>query len=247
VVVTEANTQVNFTATGFGGYIYTGNANAAYLTVGTQRYPLVATYGIATNKNNCQFYSGGNQQNFTLVFEPIPKTDVLSLTWDNWLWNNIWLIDPPKPVAASGLNIPKTKGIMRIDDTFSRFDSKYKTSMTAAERTKWKTDKIHPLTSGMKIFFGKEIYKDEKCHFVTILYRMKDDDYSSATEYLVSYDSAGNIVANALVGRIEDGGYTSELTVEGDRFQYIEGDFTYYYKITPDLHFKSVEKEEFYK
>jgi hypothetical protein len=106
VIVTANNTQINFSWTNLTGYnyVYIDNNKPAFLTVNGKKYPLTAYYGICSDKDlSYKYYniSKNTTMDFTLVFEKIPETNVLSLTWDDWLWNNIWLIDPPKAAVAT--------------------------------------------------------------------------------------------------------------------------------------------------
>jgi hypothetical protein len=239
VVVTQKNTQVNFTCKS-GMYIYVGSFANTYISSGNINYALTAAYGIATDKRQYSLYSGGSEQNFTLVFEPIKLSETIDVIFDNWKWTGVRLLE------QESLKIPKINSVMNDVENLAKFDAKYKTQMSAAERTKYQITKIQELNPDTKIFFGKEIYKDDKCRFVTLLYRMEDETESMLIEYLVSYDSKGNYVDALMIGNMSGGGdFPSIATIEDDRLYHSEYGSIYYHKITNDLHFIQIEKEDY--
>jgi hypothetical protein len=95
VVITEKNTQVNFTYTGsYVGDIYVGDFASTHILANGKRYPLTAACGIATNRNLREFYAGGAQQDFTLVFEPLPESvETIDILFDDWTWKNVSLLE----------------------------------------------------------------------------------------------------------------------------------------------------------
>ena len=107
VVITEENTQVTFTYTNSRGYqaLYVdNNMGGIFLTANGKEYPLTAYYYIAGNitlaiKN--YGINGGATADFTLVFEKIPETtNVLNINFGDLTWNNVWLVEPPKPAVT---------------------------------------------------------------------------------------------------------------------------------------------------
>jgi len=152
VVITEENTQVNFYYKG-NYIIYTGDVNNVYISAGGKRYDFLTSYGIPTHKSN---YCYGSEHTFTLVFDKIPEnTASINLQFDDWSFTGVTLREP------ESINIPKTGSVMSDYDKLPKFDAKYKTPLTAAEIASWQLNKAEPVVAPMKVFFGKEIYKDD--------------------------------------------------------------------------------------
>jgi hypothetical protein len=107
VIVTEKNTQVNFTFHS-GMYIYVSSFNNTWISVGGSKYQLTAAYGIANRQEECQFYAGGSQQDFTLVFDKIPETtEILDVLFDGWKWTGVRLLEPKAPAQAATFTLTK--------------------------------------------------------------------------------------------------------------------------------------------
>ncbi|MDR1170391.1 MAG: hypothetical protein LBK97_06115 [Prevotellaceae bacterium] len=245
VVITERNTQVNFTYTGsYVGNIYVDDFASIHILAGGKRYPLTAAFGIATNKHQREFYAGGSQQDFTLVFEPLPKpSETIDILFDDWIWKNVRLLDPV------GLNIPETRGILSLDDSYDRHDNRRR--ITAMERNDLKinaikNDNFDTKWTNSQLSAGKTIYKGKEGSLQTILFIEKEQ---AVNEFLVSYNPEGNPVDCISIASISAyGGDRGEGLVQGNTvtaYAGYEGIVTYnVYHITPELKFEFISKED---
>lgn len=149
------------------------------------------------------------------------------------------------------VNIPKTRGIMSLDDAYDQHDNRK--LISSADRASLKIDNIR--YSGFdnkwpnnKLSAGKIIYSGELGLIATIFHIEKDH---ASTEFLVSYDTQGNLVDCISIAYVSTyGGDRGEGTIEGDKvtacFYFSEGGqsgTTYIeYKITPELKFIKIKE-----
>lgn len=144
------------------------------------------------------------------------------------------------------LKIPKTRGVMSLDDSYDKYETKKR--MTTVEQTSLKA-KIKKLPSSAvfedegQLVKGASIYNGPFGRLETILSVI--EDYGTA-EYLLSYDTYGKLIDCIRIALITTyGGDRGEGFVEGDivtLYSSAEGSsFSAKYKIEPTLKFTQLQ------
>lgn len=225
-------------------YFYLPDVNEYYITAGGNTYALLDYMGTTPRKGDTSV-PYNQQGRYSLIFEPLPT--------------NIVAFDIPAEgisgiTISNVINIPPTKGVFQSLD--ENFDTYYKhPRMTAADRTRYKInsikhENISPQLPNSQLAKGKAIYKCDKGRLETFLVVVTDQVTS---EYLVSYDKAGNVIDCIGIGDISayggDRGYAefvgNTVTVYSSyptEDENDSGESVTTYIINPELRFVRLKK-----
>lgn len=256
------------------GTIWISNTDASYIELNGKKYRLLEFAGIGRRQGDVTV-NRNHTGNFSITLEKIPNdTEVFDLYFDTWNFSGVRMapassvekstqtpaptpapaVTPTKPStttntasSTSGLNIPKTKGLMSLDDAYFEYDNRKR--ITATERTALKINLIKTKIFDIKwpntkLAKGKLIYKGASGTLQTIFHIEKEH---SATEFLVSYDANGNVVDCISIGFIHAyGGDRGQTTIQGNEilacFSAEGVDVYRKYTITPKLRFTLVKE-----
>lgn len=220
-------------------YFYLNNVNDYCITSGGKTYALIDYMGTTLRKGDISV-PYNQQGRFSLIFEPLPTSVA---TFDI----------PAEGISgitiSNVINIPATKGMFQSLD--ENYDAYYKQPrMTATDRSRYKINNIkHQDLSAQlpnsQLAKGKSIYKCDKGRLETFLVVVTDQVTS---EYLVSYDKAGNVIDCICIGVISayggDRGYAdisgNTVTVYSSyptEDENDSGELVTRYRINPDLRF----------
>ena len=247
------------------GSVWLSNLETTYIEIGGRKYNLLEFAGIGKSSGEVSIRQNG-VINYSLTFEKIPdNTESFNLYHDGWDFFNVRLVPASSVVKSTattsstgqkatssgttsgGINIPKTKGVMSMDDAFNAYDNRRR--ITATERTALKINYIkggdfNSKWLNSKLSKGKLIYKGAQGTLQTIFFIEKDQ---ATDEYLVSYDANGNFVDCISIGSIRAyGGDRGQAAIEGNEILACfsaEGiDLYRKYQITPQLKFKLIKE-----
>ncbi|GEM_PF-6903242 len=161
----------------------------------------------------------GTSHHYTYVFEPIPATtEAFNIKTDKVEFGNVRIVE-----EESFIIIPHTTGVMTsLNEGYNAYHKR--TRMTAANRTKYKIDKIKKddiilsQAANANLSVGKTIYEGSEGKLQTIMYIMPDQ---MTVEYLVSYDAASNYVDCIQLGLIHEyGGDRGYGEIENNKIIY---------------------------
>lgn len=251
VTITENNTQIRilFEApldNNYGADAPEFSEDAAIIANGNN-YALLNAFGVVKHFNYGSDYklNPGKSAYVDLVFEKIPEsTEAFDIQFGKLFWKNVRLVD------EGALNVPKTQGVLSLNDTYNQHDNRKR--MTAAERTALKINTIkHPefdvKWTNAQLAVGKTIYTGKEGKLQTILFIEKEN---AVNEFLVSYNAAGRVVDCILIATIRAyGGDRGEGIIERDIVKSAADAFSEeetstvwtQYKITPELKFVKVK------
>lgn len=252
------------------GTIWISNPEASYILLNGKKYRMLEFAGIGRKQGDVKV-NYNHTQNFSVSFEKIPNdTEAFDLYFDTWHFFGVRMVPassvvkstptptptatPTKPsttsstaTSTSGLNIPKTKGLMSLDDAYFEYDNRKR--ITTTERTALKINQIKNKNfdikwTNSKLAKGKLIYKGASGTLQTILHIEKEN---SVTEFLISYDANGYVADCISIGFIHAyGGDRGQTTIQGNevlaRFSAEGVDVYRKYTISPKLKFTLVKE-----
>lgn len=251
VSITENNTQIRILFEAPQNSTYGADApvfqSDAGINANGQSYALLNAFGVTKHYSYASDYklNPGKSAYVDLIFEKIPKTtEVFDINFGNLFWKSVRLVE------AGALNVPRTQGVLSLNDTYNQHDNRKR--MTAAERTALKINSIKNADFNIKwtnnqLSAGKTIYKGKEGKLQTVLFIEKEN---AVDEYLVSYNASGNVVDCIRIASIRAyGGDRGEGIIEGsivksaaDSFSEDSESTTWTsYRITPELKFVQIK------